>query len=52
MKDVIWDTALVYPPGASWGTQAKLMVAPVVKFSAADLRSAPGLWTFSIKQPL
>jgi hypothetical protein len=34
MKDVIWDTALVYPPGASWGTPAKLMVAPVVKFVA------------------
>ena len=32
MKDVIWDTALVYPPGVRWGQQAKLLVAPVVKF--------------------
>jgi hypothetical protein len=35
MKDVIWDTALVYPAGASWGTPAKLMVAPV------EVRRAP-----------
>jgi hypothetical protein len=35
MKDVIWDTALVYPPGVAWGSPAKLMVAPVVKFAAA-----------------
>jgi hypothetical protein len=41
MKDVIWDTALVYPPGVEWGAPANLMVAPVVKFSGADLRSAP-----------
>ena len=32
MKDVVWDTALVYPPGARWGGAAKLLVAPVVKF--------------------
>ena len=32
MKDVIWDTALVYAPGAQWGMPAELMVAPVVKF--------------------
>ena len=32
MKDVIWDTALVYPPGVRWGQSAKLMVAPVVKY--------------------
>lgn len=32
MKDVIWDTALVYPPGIRWGQPAKLLVAPVVKF--------------------
>jgi hypothetical protein len=32
MKDVVWDTALVYPPGVKWGQPAKLMVAPVVKF--------------------
>jgi hypothetical protein len=32
MKDVVWDTALVYPPGARWGQPAKLLVAPVVKF--------------------
>lgn len=32
MKDVVWDTALVYPPGTRWGQPAKLLVAPVVKF--------------------
>jgi hypothetical protein len=32
MKDVIWDTALLYPPGARWGAPAELLVAPVVKF--------------------
>jgi hypothetical protein len=32
MKDVIWDMALVYPPGAKWGAAADLAVAPVVKF--------------------
>jgi hypothetical protein len=32
MKDVIWDTALVFPPGATWGTPAALLLAPVVKF--------------------
>jgi len=32
MKDVVWDTALVYPPGARWGQPAKLLVAPVVNF--------------------
>jgi hypothetical protein len=33
MKDVIWDAALVYPPGARWGAQARLMVAPVFKYA-------------------
>lgn len=32
MKDVVWDAALVYPPGAKWGQAAKLLVAPVVNF--------------------
>ena len=32
MKNVIWDAALVYPPGARWGQPAKLLVAPVVNF--------------------
>ncbi len=32
MKDVVWDTALVYPPGARWGGRAKLLVAPVTKY--------------------
>ena len=32
MNDVIWDAALVYPPGAQWGSTAELMVAPVVRF--------------------
>lgn len=32
MKDVVWDTALVYPPGAKWGSAAELLVAPVVKY--------------------
>jgi hypothetical protein len=32
MKDVVWDAALVYPPGARWGSRARLLVAPVVKY--------------------
>ena len=32
MKDVIWDIALVYPPGARWGGPATTLVAPVVKY--------------------
>jgi len=32
MKDVVWDTALLYPPGLRWGQRARLLVAPVVKF--------------------
>ena len=32
MKDVIWDSALVYPPGAAWGSAAELVMAPVVRF--------------------
>ena len=32
MKDVVWDAALIYPPGALWGARADLLVAPVFKF--------------------
>jgi hypothetical protein len=32
MKDVVWDTALIYPPGVKWGSPARLLVAPVVKY--------------------
>ena len=32
MKDVVWDTALLYPVGAKWGSPAKLLVAPVFKY--------------------
>ena len=32
MNDVLWDAALVYPPGARWGTPAKVLVAPVVEY--------------------
>jgi len=32
MKDVVWDTALVYPPRAKWGVPAELLIAPVVKY--------------------
>lgn len=32
MKDVIWDTALVYPPGAHWGGKASTLIAPVVDY--------------------
>jgi hypothetical protein len=32
MKDVVWDTALLYSPGQRWGSAAKLLVAPVVKY--------------------
>lgn len=31
MKDVVWDTALLYPAGKRWGSPGKLLVAPVVK---------------------
>jgi hypothetical protein len=34
MKDVVWDTALVYAPGQPWGGKAKLLVAPVMKYRA------------------
>jgi len=33
MKDVIWDAAFVYPPGAHWGDAAETLVAPVVEYS-------------------
>jgi hypothetical protein len=39
MRAVIWDAALVYPPGTKWGTPAALLVAPVVKYRA-DLQGA------------
>lgn len=32
MKDVIWDAALVYPPGAGLDARAAVLLAPVVKF--------------------
>ncbi|MBZ5619449.1 MAG: hypothetical protein LAQ69_12110 [Acidobacteriia bacterium] len=32
MKNVVWDAALVYPPGAKWGSPAQLLVAPVVEY--------------------
>ena len=32
MQDVVWDTALIYPPGAKWGNPAELLVAPVVRY--------------------
>jgi hypothetical protein len=32
MKDVIWDVALVYPPGVRWGERASTALAPVVDF--------------------
>jgi hypothetical protein len=35
MKDVIWDAALVYPPGTKWGSPADLLAAPVVKYREA-----------------
>jgi hypothetical protein len=33
MKEVIWDTALVYRAGARWRVPARLLVAPVYKFA-------------------
>ncbi len=35
MKDVVWDAALVYPPGVKWGNPAELLVAPVVRYHDA-----------------
>jgi len=32
MEDVVWDAALVYPPGAKWGDAAKILLAPVAKY--------------------
>ena len=32
MGDVIWDAALVYPPGAKWGAKASKLFAPVLDF--------------------
>jgi hypothetical protein len=31
MKGVLWDAALVYPPGVRWGGEAKFLFAPVVR---------------------
>lgn len=31
MTNVIWDAALVYSPGAHWGSRAHRLVAPVYK---------------------
>jgi hypothetical protein len=39
MKDVIWDVAFVYPPGARWGERAETMLAPVVDYGE-DLSAA------------
>ena len=39
MKDVIWDVAFVYPPGARWGDRAASARAPVVDFGG-DLSAA------------
>ena len=33
MQDVIWDAALLYPPGVKWGGIARLLVAPVFKYA-------------------
>ena len=35
MKDVLWDAALLYPPGVRWGQPARLLVAPVYKDAAS-----------------
>jgi hypothetical protein len=32
MKDVVWDTALLYPAGTEWGQPAKLLLAPVIEY--------------------
>jgi hypothetical protein len=32
MLDVLWDAALVYPPGVKWGEPATALFAPVMKF--------------------
>ncbi len=39
MKDVLWDAALLYPPGARWGDAATVLFAPVVKYQS-DLAAA------------
>ena len=39
MKDVVWDVALVYPPGAKWGEHAAVALAPLVDFGD-DLEAA------------
>lgn len=39
MKDVVWDTALVYPAGAAWGSVAKVLFAPVANYQG-DLAAA------------
>src|ERR1044072_4354924 len=39
MKDVIWDVAFAYPPGARWGDRAAIALAPVVDFGE-DLAAA------------
>jgi hypothetical protein len=39
MRDLIWDAAFVYPPGARWGARAETLLAPVVDY-AEDLAAA------------
>ena len=39
MKDVVWDTVLIYPPVVPWGQPANLLLAPVFKYRA-DLAAA------------
>lgn len=44
MKDVIWDTAILYPARVPWGARGTLLVAPVVKYRIpldAALRQQP-----------
>ena len=38
MSGVVWDSAVVYPPGIQWGHSGKLLVAPVFKFSETLLQ--------------
>jgi len=39
MKEIVWDTALLYSPSAAWGRPAELLLAPVFQYRA-DLAAA------------
>ena len=38
MTGVIWDAAVVYPPGVRWGSRADRLIAPVYRYADSLVR--------------